>query len=138
MQGQFNEVLQHLQSTCSHNIHFAHDSYFASQLTLGELYNITPERECILRALQLAAVSDLIAPVFGTLEHESENCVLGWKAFSVRPHRSREFRRQIQEVYGITDEDGIQDSFLRFRIDPVSSWELSWYGAEGFVCSQPL
>ena len=123
-----------MRTECANALTHEKDTHFEDFVRLCEERHVTPQGECILRALQMAAAAGLVAPSFTS--QEGDGNVLGWIGFSVNPKHSNEFRQRIRSMFHDAPDETINVAFRRCGFVAASRWEKAWKGLEAFVCRE--
>lgn len=103
---------------------------FAWQVETCASLQIKSQHECILRALQLAAVDDLITPL--PFSQDPDNSFLGWTGFQVHQAQAQDFRLRVEALFPKPlPENTLHTAFRRAGLVP-DKWTSGWLGMSPF------
>lgn len=110
--------------------HFCFCEEFRRQVFLCERLRAKPQRECMLLALQIAVVDDIIRPL---LPFNNAHDSLRWSGFIVAAGRSEEFRSRMDTLFPSDCSTTRNNTFRRCGLVASGCWDKAWRGLSPFI-----
>ena len=105
---------------------------FQEQISRCSRSGAKPQKECVLRFLQLAAMDGLLTP----LPFSAEGGFFGWTGFEVVRSRSRDLAGALQDLIPRGAKEGtLRATFRRAKLVPEENnkWRKAWEGSVKFI-----
>lgn len=108
---------------------------FEAQVQQCVSRKVRPQRECLLRQLQLSLVEGLILlPDDRPFSSDLSRSFLGWTGFKVAPSRGADFRRKIEDMFvALPQGDTLNNTLRRLGFAPQRGWQEAWNGVGAFI-----